>query len=153
MWIPPEDTDPILLHAPTRKSVNVFGAVCVRDGRLVFRIEKTFNAHTFYTFLTQLIRHHRKNRKMMVVVDNARWHRAKYLKPWLYEHRDIIKLDFLPPYSPELNPMERVWKMTRRLCTHNRYFPELDELINVITYQFYQWRKANDTLRKLCAII
>jgi len=33
MWIPPEETDPTLLHAPTRKSVAVFGAVCVTDGR------------------------------------------------------------------------------------------------------------------------
>ncbi len=33
---------------------------------------------------------------------------------------------FLPPYSPELNAMEWVWKINRRLCTHNRYFPALD---------------------------
>src|SRR5215471_17255705 len=39
MWIPPEVKDPILLHAPTRKSVGYFGAVRLRDGRLVFRRE------------------------------------------------------------------------------------------------------------------
>ena len=37
-------------------------------------------------------------------------------------------LDFLPPYSPDLNPIERVWKLTRRLCLHNVYFPKLDQV-------------------------
>ena len=39
MWIPPEIKDPVLLHAPTRKSVGYFGAVRLRDGRFVFRQE------------------------------------------------------------------------------------------------------------------
>ena len=39
MWIPPDVKDPVLLHAPTRKSVGYFGAVRLRDGRFVFRRE------------------------------------------------------------------------------------------------------------------
>jgi transposase len=56
---------------------------------------------------------------MVVVLDNARWHHARALRPWLSKHRRVLRLDFLPPYSPDLNPVERVWKLTRRLCTHN----------------------------------
>jgi len=153
MWIPPEDVDPVVLHAPTRKSISVFGAVCVSDGRFVSRLEKKFNADSFQNYLTQLIRHRRKGRKMIVIVDNARWHHAKQLRPWLNKHRDVLMLDFLPPYSPDLNPIERVWKLTRRLCTHNCYFPELDDLLNVVSCQFYLWKSSNETLRKLCAII
>jgi transposase len=153
MWIPPEDTDPVVLHAPTRKSISVFGAVCVNDGRFVSRLENNFNACSFQDFLAQLIRHRRKGRKMIVIVDNARWHHANHLKPWLNKHRDVIRLDFLPPYSPDLNPVERVWKLTRRLCTHNRYFAELAELLTVLSCQFDRWKNENDTLRKLCAII
>ena len=153
MWIPPENVDPVLLHAPTRKSISVFGAVRIRDGRLVHQLEKTFNACTFQAFLVQLIRHHHKNRKMIVIVDNARWHHAKYLKPWLHKHRDKLKLDFMPPYSPDLNPIERVWKLTRRLCTHNHYFPVLEELLGVVKNQLHQWQRSNETLRRLCAII
>jgi transposase len=153
MWIPPEDADPVVLHAPTRKSISVFGAVCVSDGRFVSRLEKKFNACSFQNFLAQLVRHRRKGRKMIVVVDNARWHHANQLKPWLNKYRDVLRLDFLPPYSPDLNPIERVWKLTRRLCTHNRYFSELDELLRVVSYQFDQWKIRNEPLRKLCAII
>jgi transposase len=88
---------------------------------------------------------------MIVIVDNARWHHANALQPWLHDHRDRIRLDFLPPYSPELNPVERVWKLTRRLCTHNRYFPHLNDLINVVSEQFEPWQRPNNTLHRLCA--
>jgi hypothetical protein len=48
MWIPPEIKDPVLLHAPTRKSVGYFGAVRLRDGRFVFRLETgKFNGPSF----------------------------------------------------------------------------------------------------------
>jgi hypothetical protein len=52
MWIPPEIKDPILFHAPTRKSVGYFGAVRLRDGKFLFRRESgRFNAETFFQFL------------------------------------------------------------------------------------------------------
>lgn len=75
MWVSPENIDPIVLHAPTRKQVGVFGAVSL-EGRFVFQQQQQFNAETFLCFLKRLIRHRRKNRKMFVVVDNARWHHA-----------------------------------------------------------------------------
>ena len=89
---------------------------------------------------------------MVVVVDNARWHHARLLKPWLKEHKKTMRLDFLPPYSPELNSIERVWKLTRRLCTHNRYFPTLEGLVEIVFNQFDEWYKPNRILRRLCAI-
>jgi hypothetical protein len=46
MWVPPEDKDPILLHAPTRKSIACFGAVNLRTGQFVRRMCKVFNAET-----------------------------------------------------------------------------------------------------------
>ena len=55
MWVPAELKDPILLHAPTRKSVGYFGAVRLRDGKLLTRQEgKVFDAQTFWQFLKQL---------------------------------------------------------------------------------------------------
>lgn len=153
MWIPPENSDPVLFHAPTRKSVAVFGAVCPADGRLVTLSLTPFNAETFKAFLGLLLRHARQDRRMILVVDNARFHHAGVLQPWLDDHRSRIQLDFLPPYSPDLNPIERVWKLARRLCTHNRYFPKLDDLIEAVFERFRLWQKPNLTLHQLCAII
>jgi len=120
------------LQAPTRKSVGVYGAVSAADGRLVAQREAKFNAATFQQFLGQLLNHRRNGRKLLVVLDNSPHHHARALIPWLYEQRSVLSLDFLPPYSPKLNGIERVWKLTRRLCTHNRYFPVLDQLVDAV---------------------
>jgi len=153
MWIPPEEADPVVFHAPTRKSLGIFGAVRIDNGQLVTSQENKFDTMTFLSFLKQLLRHRRRGRMMVVILDNARWHHARLLKPWLKKHRHILRLDFLPPYSPELNPIERVWKLTRKLCTHNCYFPDLADLGQTISTQFELWQKPNETIRRLCAII
>ena len=153
MWVPPEVADPVLLHAPTRKSMAVFGAVRPQDGHLVVNQASRFNADSFQSFLQHLLRHRRKGRLQLVVLDNAAYHHARALRPWLLAHRDVLRLDFLPPYSPELNHQERVWKLTRYLVTHNRYFPVLDELVQAVMHQLSLWDTSNDALHRLCAII
>ena len=153
MWIPPEIADPVALHAPTRKQTAVFGAVCVNDGRLATMKAETFDALSFQCFLEGMLRRRRRGRKMVVVLDNARWHHARVVKPWLRRHRHAIRLEFLPPYSPDLNPIERMWKLVRRLCTHNRYFKQLDDLAAVVHKQLGKWLRPNGQLKRLCAII
>ena len=152
MWVPPEEVDPVLLHAPTRKGMGVFGGVRTDTGRLLTRTSETFNADTFREFLDYLLSRTGRRRKMHLVLDNGRYHHAKSLEAWRKEHEDDVAFEFLPPYSPELNPIERVWKLTRRLCVHNRYFPELDSLIHAVEGQFKPWERPNPALRRLCAI-
>jgi transposase len=152
MWIPPEEVDPVVLHAPTRKSVALFGAVNLKGGQMITHFNNLFEAQSFLAFLKMLIRRRSHGKKMVVIIDNARYHHAAALKNWLHTHRAILELLFLPPYSPELNPIERVWKLLRRLCTHNEYFPELELLQNAITGKLWEWWKPNDDLRRLCCI-
>jgi transposase len=152
MWVPPEEKDPVLLHAPTRKSIALFGAVNLRDGQLVTQFSSKFDAITFGDFLKKLLRHRPRKQRLVLILDNARYHHATILQPFLAERRHILSLCFLPPYSPELNPVERVWKLARRLCTHNQYFPQLNDLIAAVTYQLELWNKPNILLRRLCGI-
>jgi transposase len=152
MWVPPELKDPVLLHAPTRKSVACFGAVSRSSGQFVYCLSDTFNAETFKAFLKQLLRHRSHGKKMLIVLDNARYHHARLLRPWLRRHRASLALLFLPPYCPQLAPIERVWKLARRLATHNRYFATLDRLLEAITLCFNRWQKPNPVLRRLCGI-
>jgi hypothetical protein len=51
-----------------------------------------------------------------------------------------------------LNPTERIWKLTRRLCIHNRYFRNLADVTLAVEAEFAKWTKSNNTLRRLCAI-
>lgn len=154
MWVPPETKDPILLHHPSRKAVGYFGAVRLRDGRFVFQREMDrFNGPSCFRFLKQLRATSRHpQRRVIVIADNASFHHARLHQPWRTNHAASFVLDFLPPYSPELNPIERVWKHTRRCCLHNRYFAQLEDILTAVEGQFDQWRRRNDTLRRLCAI-
>ena len=127
----------------------------MRDGKFVHRVQTgRFNAETFLEFLKVLAaRSVTGKRRVIVISDNAHYHKAKFHQLWREQRASRFALDFLPPYSPELNPIERVWKLTRRLCLHNRYFGFLEGVIDAVEYQFHQWTDGNETLRRLCAII
>lgn len=101
---------------PARKSVGYFGAVRLRDGKLAYRREDhKSNAETFLAFLKQLKQSAcRSGRRVVVLLDNARYHHGTLYKDWRALHCKQFQLDYLPPYSPELDPIERVWKLTRR---------------------------------------
>lgn len=154
MWVAPEEKDPVLVHHPTRKSVGYFGAVRLRDGRLVAAREPgMFDAQTTWNFYTRLRRFAATTRRrIVVIIDNARYHHARIHREWREAFASTFQLLFLPPYSPELNPIERVWKLTRRRCLHNRYFATLDEVITAVDACFADWSCANSTLKRLCAV-
>ncbi|MCE5310977.1 MAG: transposase [Acidobacteriales bacterium] len=63
-----------------------------------------------------------------------------------------FKLSFLSPYSPELNPIESVGKLTRHRCLHEQYFSQSRDLIEDVEAQFNEGQRGNATLRQLCAI-
>jgi len=114
-WFPKDEKDPIVRHAPTRKKVGIIGAVKADDGTLVACEEDKFNAQTIEAFFSELVKHREFGKTMVVVLDNARFHHAKALYSWLEKHSENFSLGFLPPYSPELNHIERVWKLLKIL--------------------------------------
>jgi transposase len=154
MWVPPEVDDPICLHAPTRKSISYFGAVRLKDGKLVISPpDGMFDARTCWTFYRRIERIAKDaGRKIVMIIDNARYHHASLHEEWRREVADHFVLHFLPPYSPELNPIERLWKLIRRRCLHNQYFPDLSDVIAAISPCLRAWSRPNTTLSRLCGI-
>jgi len=125
MWAP-KGQQPHVLSASTRQKVGFFGAVNLKTGILLTKDAATFNGETFGDFLGYLLQ--ATQGKVYLILDNAKWHKARVLKEFFIQNQDRLVRIFLPPYSPELNPVERVWRITRRLVTHNRYFPSIEEL-------------------------
>jgi transposase len=110
-----------------RKTAHVFGMVTL-EARPWFlhQFAPVFNGSTFLDFLKEIVR--RSRRKVFLVIDNGPCHNLDQDgKRWLSEHRHRIELFRLPPYSPELNPIEGVWKATKKLTTHNRFYRTTDE--------------------------
>lgn len=87
-----------------------------------------------------------------MLIDNAKYHHAILHKEWRkkMEAKGFF-LKYLPPYSPDLNPIERIWKLTRRLKLHNRFFSNIDEIINALDTLFKEWSVPNNQLKQLCA--
>ena len=154
MWVPPECKDPIIEHAPTRKSISYFGAVRLRDGKLIMsKPNGNFDAQTCWDFLRKLKKiSQRSGRKVVVITDNARYHHAKLHHQWRDQVSKSFSLYFLPPYSPELNPIERVWKLLRRRCIHNHHFATLEILMATIAPTLEGWSHPNKTLQRLCGL-
>ncbi len=151
-WFPKDEKDPIVRHAPTRKKVGIIGTVKAEDGTLVACEEDKFNAQTIEAFFSELVKHREFGKTMVVVLDNARFHHAQALCSWLEKHSEDFSLGFLPPYSPELNHIERVWKLLCRLCTHNQYFEQLKDLRQAVFSKIIAWAFPNENLAQLCAI-
>jgi transposase len=78
---------------------------------------------------------------VILIIDNAPCHNlGAEGAAWLAANRHRIELHRLPAYSPELNAIEGVWKVTRRTTTHNRYFdsPERRDAALVGTFVKFQ---------------
>lgn len=105
-------------------------------------------------FLTQL--NLSAEQKLYMVLDNAPWHK-KAMRLIEDENEKAFsdiraKVTFIrmPPYSPDLNPIEQVWRITRREVTHNRYFKTLELLKEKLMEFFTSLAVPNEKLRTLC---
>ena len=82
-----------------------------------------------------------EGKKYCMVLDNAPWHKKAIRLIWTEERaeyqdiRDAMTYITLAPYSPDLNPIEQVWRITRREMTHNRYFSSKSLLQYVFSMQ------------------
>jgi transposase len=136
---------------PTRKSLKVMGAVTVGDQpKFHFRFVNWFNTKTFLVFLGQLISRYR-DRKIHLILDNAKYHKGPAVRKWLEGKQDRIELHYLPPYSPKLNAAEYVWKETRRKTTHNRFFNTLSEFKERLFRRFNRFQGNPASLRSVLA--
>jgi len=110
-----------------RKTAHVFGIVTLEQRpRFHYRFAPVFNGLTFLEFLKQVVA--RSRRKLFLIIDNGPCHNLKEEgKLWLAQNRHRIELFRLPPYSPEFNAIEGVWKVTKKRTTHNRFYKTVEE--------------------------
>jgi hypothetical protein len=68
-----------------------------------------------------------KHKRVVLTIDNAPWHRGKPVTDVLARHPHLT-LYCLPSYSPNLNTIERLWKVLRHRATHNRLFEQVSDM-------------------------
>jgi transposase len=136
----------------TYDKVGVCGAVSQQSGSLYSLIFDGFDSRTFIFFLSWLINETPIEKKMVIILDNATSHKSAKVKEFAAEHSDRLQLVFLPPYSPDLNPIERVWKDLRYQVTHNVYFKNWRGLQSAIIGYLKRWAEPNQKMQSLCCI-
>ncbi len=118
-----------------RNTQHIFGAIAVYTLHFLYKFAEVCNAVTHLKFLEYMVKKFYPN-KIFLVIDNARYHKDEQVRLWCKDNKRYIECWFLPPYSPEFNPMESIWKYTRKQGTHNRFFSNTDELRNSIISVF-----------------
>jgi len=147
--------------SPGRQRYNVLGAIDSHSHELV-SIRTTDNINSLKVIeLLDKLKASYPDTPISLVMDNARYQRAKLVQA--HAVKLDIELVFLPAYSPNLNLIERLWKLTKKRCLTNRYYPDFlsfttaidtclddlqttlkDELVSLMTlnFQFFQNHKT-----------
>jgi transposase len=110
-----------------RKGYKVFGAIEYFSGRLFYQgIESRFNSESYQAFLQMIL--DQTTAHLFLIHDGARYHTSQATQQFLQLHRERITVHPLPSYSPDYNPIEYLWKNTKKRATHNQYLKEFAAL-------------------------
>jgi transposase len=149
-WNPRGET-PLLRHCGgTHRKVSAIGALCVgpdrSDVRLYFRLHPNanINAERVVDFLGQLLV--QVDAPMVLVWDRLNAHRAYLVQDFLAAHLQLAT-EFLPPYAPELNPMEYVWGYLKLNPLANLAFFNLDQLTTTARRHTRSLQRSREPIR------
>lgn len=136
---------PVHFYLGNHIRCNLVGAVCPANGELETLIVPYTDTVVFQLFLDYL-KERTDNRRIIIVMDNASWHKTRGLK-W----GNIIPV-YLPPYSPDLNPIEELWKVIKdRFC--DIFPPENQEkLCDKLQDILQQLFKNKEEVKSICKI-
>ena len=126
MWAPVGRQPEIPAPGKNEKAV-VYGGVDYKTGKLTWTLAESKCGVSFLAFLIVLLAAYPR-RRIRLVCDNGRFHHTKAVRAWLDAHRDRIRVYWLPPYSPSLNLIERLWGHLKRTILANVLYESLADL-------------------------
>jgi transposase len=143
-WAPRGQT-PVVPATGQRFGLNVASAVSPR-GELRFMIfEGRMNGEKFIEFLKRMM--HNAQRPIFLIVDGHPSHRARKVLEFVQSTDGWLRLFFLPPYSPELNPDELVWNHLKNHGVGKRIPRSRDELKDIVTRHLRSLQRLPDIVR------
>jgi len=134
-----------------RRRLNILGAINMADLSIVpFLTEENCNKETIKVFLTEVKRLYPNAQKITIFLDNARYQRN-------YEVIEFaqnlgIHLHFMPPYSPNLCLIERVWKFFKKKVIKNTYYKVFDDFFAFVSKFFQDWDDYMPQIEKLLSL-
>lgn len=96
-----------------------------------------FNGETYVSFLRQLLTHF--SGQIILIEDGAPYHNAQVVQEFQQAHAHRLSVHRLPAFSPEYNPIEKLWKNTKRDATHLKYFSDFEQLRQAVVKVFKKY--------------
>lgn len=123
----------------------LFGAACPHTGETNCWILPRADTKMMNIQLQDLSRQIKPDVHILLVLDRAGWHLSHDLSV-----PENITLCHLPPYSPELNPIELIWRFLKQRFLSNRIYQTLDELIDELDLAWKKLKKESQRITSLC---
>lgn len=132
------------------EGVKLIGCLNYETGKVYVEEHKRYDAVTFHKFLKHILEEYPEG-KIVMILDNSRIHHAKLLKNFL-EENSRLKLVFLPPYSPNLNKIEKLWKWLKDSVINNVFFHTRKEIKAAVTafIEHINSIKSYEVIDRLC---
>ena len=146
-WIEKGKTFEVKTNSGWRKRVNIFGAINIDTLESVVRTYKTIDALSVCDVLKKIRAKHSKDVRIHFILDGAGYNRSEDVTDLALELN--INLVYLPSYSPNLNPIERLWKLMKKNVMANRYYDDYDDFKNNLSQFFRNLRHSRDELETL----
>jgi transposase len=121
-----------LKSASGRKRVNIHGALNLENFDCPFVEPETVNFESTIALFEKIEARNPAAKHIHVFLDNARYHHARVVRQWMEKTKSRIKLHFLPPYAPHLNPIERLWGVMHQYVTHNMFYEKFNDFADAI---------------------
>lgn len=134
-WMPAGKKAHVVETTGSRTRLNIMGALNLNDiGSTVIREYDTIDSLNICRFFISIRETYPITQKVHIILDGAGYHRAELVQEWAIVMN--IELHYLPPYSPNLNPIERLWKVMNDMVRNNRYFATAKEFREKISHFF-----------------
>lgn len=147
-WIK-KGQDKLIPSNTGRRRININGAMnAYHPEEVIIHEADTINAEATIALYDKIQQRYADKERIYVIGDNARYYRNAQLQAWLTENPRIIQV-FLPPYSPNLNLIERLWKLLRKKCINTHFYPEFKDFRKAVLNFFehiQQYKKELDSL-------
>lgn len=136
---------PCVARQMVREYIYAYSAMAPQTGDCFSMIAPCCNTEAMNCFLSQLANQYADYR-IVLLLDKAGWHISKNVRL-----PDNLLLLHLPPYSPELNPVELLWREIRRKHFHNKIFNSLDEVETTLSVALAFYYQNPDAIKQLAA--
>ena len=141
---------PVVKTSGTRKGYKVLGLIDYFSGRFFCKChEGRLNSESYANFLKEVLSKTRKH--IILIQDGASYHTSKAMKQFFAQKAHRITVYDLPSYSPDYNPIEKLWKKIKEKEIHLHYFPTFDSLKNKVHEALLHFKNLKNEVLSLFA--